>query len=73
VKTTFWVVFNRRGADRITKKHPPTMVSGEVAVCMVVEISDANFRTPLAEASLVIGDNHVIQPEVEVSVLPPAT
>lgn len=66
---TVYLVLTRRGVDRLVKTRLPKLSGGQVAVKLSIHVDDDNFRTPLAEANLELGANHLIlNPEVEVTV-----
>lgn len=70
MKSTCYLVLDRKGVDRMTKR-PPDLYAGEVAVKVTVVADDRHFRQPYAEASLELSEKHLITPEVDVEVADP--
>lgn len=69
MRDTVYLVLNSRRVDRMLRTRLPKLKGGEVAVKLKVEVSDSNFRTPLATADLVIPNELIIsQPEVDIEV-----
>lgn len=70
MKDTAYLILNKNGVVALRKTHP-NLSGGEAAVRLQVEIPDAVFRKFVPEATLSIGEEHVIHPEIAVAVLPP--
>jgi hypothetical protein len=70
MRASCYLVLDRRGVVRMTKRQPE-LYAGEIAVKVNVSAADAHFRDPYAEASIEIGDDHLIRPEVDVTVVEP--
>jgi len=70
MKDTIWLVANRRGVVRMLKRWP-SLDEGEVAMKLRVEVSDASYARPFAEATIVVDDEHVLRPAATVTVQPP--
>lgn len=71
MKTTFFIVFDRTGAQRMTKKHAPSLYRSELAVRFSVTISDNAFRQPIIKAQFEVPEDKVMLPEIEADVADP--
>ena len=67
MKDTIYLILNRNRVDRMVKTRMPNLRGGEVAVKLSISIDDKHFRSPLVSAHLDVGDEWVIEPEVEVA------
>lgn len=67
MKSTVYLIMHARGVDRMTKR-TPDLYAGEVAIRLTVQVDEEHFRVPYADASIVLGPEHLILPEVEVTV-----
>jgi hypothetical protein len=63
MKQTIFIVADRNGISRLTKR-VPFLGRGEIGVCLKVTIPDAAFTSPLIHAELDVLDEHVMQPTV---------
>lgn len=70
MKNTCYLVLNRNGVTRMTKK-PPDLFAGEIAVRLHVTAPAECFRSPFAEATVALDERHVIHPTVDVEVAEP--
>lgn len=71
MKDTVYLVMNRRRIDRMLRgdRGIPTTKAGEVVLKLTLKTDDSNFRTPLAEATIEVGEDQIISnPVVEVEV-----
>lgn len=66
MKAKFYVVFDRTGAQRMTKKYAPSMYREEVAVGITVTIPDSVFREPIINATITVAEDQVILPPIEI-------
>lgn len=73
MKDTIYLVVKSRGVDRMLKTRLPSLRGGELAIKLTVTVDDANFRSPLATASLDVPDSFVIEPDIEVDLEQPET
>lgn len=71
MKAKFYVVFDRSGAVRMTKKRAPSMYRDEIAVGFTVNLPDSVFREPVISAEVDVPEDRVLVPEtIEAEVLP---
>lgn len=69
MKTKFYVVFDASGAQRLTKKHTPSMYRHEVAVGFTVNMPNSVFKSPVINATVDVPEDRIIMPEaIEVEV-----
>lgn len=63
MKTRFYVVFDKSGAKRLTKKYLPSTYRNEVVVGFSVTIPDGVFTTPLINADVDVPEDRAIVPD----------
>ena len=68
MKTTAYIVLNRRGAARLTKGKPH-LARDEIAIGLRLEVPDSAFLAPIVLADLTVPDHAVIVPEVSVELV----
>ena len=65
MKFKCYLIISANGAMRTTKS-PPHLHQSEVAIKLDVDISNKFFERYIPSGKLVVGDEHVIRPEIEV-------
>lgn len=59
MKTTAYVIVDRDGHARLTKRYP-LLMRGEIAIKVEIEVDDSAFRPPILEGSLTVGPEEAI-------------
>lgn len=70
MKTNCYLIIDRSGPVRITKR-APDLTRGQIAVRLQIEVPDAVFAPPdIPDAALIIGEEFMLKPEASVHLLP---
>jgi hypothetical protein len=69
MKTTVYIVANRQGVARLTKR-APFLDRGELGVAVKLSIPDECFKNPLLTVELDVPEGHVMQPTVTLETMP---
>ena len=68
MKDTCYLVLNKHGVKRLTKK-PPALNGDERAVAIVIDVADEIFNYTFMKTELTITEEDVIEPSMEVQLL----
>lgn len=70
MKAKIYLIADRRGVQRMTKK-APDLFRGELAIAVNVVVPDSAFREPILTANLAVPEDAVIHPVIEMEVEQP--
>lgn len=59
VKTTFYLITNKAGNVRVTKR-APDLARSEIGIKLEMEVADSAFRSPILEGKLDVGRDEVM-------------
>lgn len=68
MKTTFYIVLNKRGPVRMTK-NSPSLARDEIAVGLKLTVPENVFRNPTVMAEIEIPERAILVPQVHAEVI----
>lgn len=71
MKVTSYLIILNHGIVRVTKR-TPSLYQNEIAIKLDIELSNKFFERFVPHASLKVGDDFVLNPDIEVKLVNPS-